>query len=641
LIGNGDSETGAVIRAYLRDDHEGSADQCPSIAAERVESTIEVSEWEEEADSPVPPTDESCLNAAEGLQRLLTQHTPIDTAEDWSDVDISLPEIVSRRFWDNLDEDTRSGLRNLLLIGMGTGNISLHQLESVLAGHDEELMSAILRVLGDLGIQVDRSLYAPEAASVPDPFDEEPEGAAYRLSVDEAITFLEDLSSTIGDPFNAYIKDIGPRRLLSREEEAALAREIEDGVAEAVGTISECKLAVAEILRVADGIIRGDIPLEIMIDPESNRVGDAPDQDGSLTSDELVAPDTDEEDDNDQVSVDLLPDLATRVTAIRNLCRGAFEGEVTRAPSLVAAIAAEVRSLNLSWTFIEHLRAIVRLKDPDADTHRKIEAGFVKASRARDRFAEANLRLVIAIARKYVKSGLSLPDLIQEGNIGLLKAVGRFDYRRGFKFSTYGTWWIRQAITRAVANQSRTIRIPVHVFDALNKIRHAQRQLRQELGREPEAEDLAERLEMPLAKIHKLLRAPEEPIPLEALMAEGDHEPFPGEDIPLEEDVASPLDRLFTKEIREQAENVLRTLTPREASIIKMRFGFVDGAEQTLEEIGQRYGLTRERIRQIEAKALRRLRHPSRSRRLRVFWSTHNTADGAKQDGEGAIDDPE
>lgn len=634
LIGNGNSETGAVIRAYLRDDHEGSADQFPSIYAEQVEATLEVFEWEEEADSPVPPTDESCLNAAEGLQRLLTQHTPIDTAEDWSDVDISLPEIVSRRFWDNLEEDTRSGLRDLLLIGMSTGNTSLRQLESVLAGHDEELMSAVLRVLGDLRIQVDRSLYVPEAASVPDPFDnEEQEGAAYRLSVDEAITFLEDLSSTIGDPFNAYVKDIGPRQLLSREEEAALAREMENGLTEAVGTISECNLAIAEILRVAEEIVGGDVPLEIMIDRDFNKPGEASDQDGSVTSDDLVATDDDDDDadydddDNDKVSSSPPPDFATRVAAIRNLYLGAFAGGATCDSEPVAALAAEVRSLNLSWTFIEHLRDIARLKAPEADTHRKIESGLAKARRARDKFTEANLRLVIAIARKYFRSGLSVPDLIQEGNIGLLKAVGRFDYRRGFKFSTYGTWWIRQSITRAIANQSRTIRIPVHMHEALNKVSRAQRQLRQELGREPEAEDLAERLEMSVAKIHRILCAPEEPIPLEY---EGDDEPSPSYDISVGEYVDSPLDRLITKEIREQAEEVLKTLTPREEQIIRMRFGFMAGGEKTLEQVGQRYQLTRERIRQIEAKALRRLRHPSRSDRLRVLCGIPDTAGGVE-----------
>ena len=182
-------------------------------------------------------------------------------------------------------------------------------------------------------------------------------------------------------------------------------------------------------------------------------------------------------------------------------------------PSALTAISDEVKSLHLSWGFTEHLCKIARRKGSDGDKCQRIEAALSRASRARERFAEANLRLVISIARKYGKSGLLLPDLIQEGNIGLLKAVSRFDYRRGFKFSTYGTWWIRQSITRAIANQSRTIRLPVHMIEAVNKVMRVQRQLLQELGRDPSPEDLATRLQLPVGKVNRILRSAEEPIP--------------------------------------------------------------------------------------------------------------------------------
>jgi RNA polymerase primary sigma factor len=247
---------------------------------------------------------------------------------------------------------------------------------------------------------------------------------------------------------------------------------------------------------------------------------------------------------------------------------------------------------------------------------------------------------VISIARKYGKSGLFLPDLIQEGNIGLLKAVGRFDYRRGFKFSTYGTWWIRQAITRAIANQARTIRLPVHIVEALNKLRRLQVQLRQELGREPGANDLAGWLESPIARVNELLRAAEDPISLEA--ANGwDDDTAAGDGIQVDSRGVSPLDDLITEEICVQTANVLKILPPKEEKVIRLRFGIGCEREHTLEEIGQEFDVTRERIRQIEAKALRKLRQPSHSQRLLVIWGIHGTTDGVMQDGEVATDGPE
>lgn len=638
--GNGESPIVAIIRAYLPppdDDTNKSGNRQSNLEAELTEKTLDISAWEEDTECPVPPTDESCLIGARGLQQIITQHAPVDTAEDWSDVDISLPEIACQRFWDNLEEDTRRCLQDLFLGGLGTGRVSLRWLEPLVIGgnrtHDEVLTSGILRVIGDLGIQIDQSLYQPDTASLPDPFDEQ-EAAEYRSSVADAITFLGDLSSTVGDPFNAYLKEIGPMQLLSRDEEVALAREMEDGLAEATGAISTCSSAIAEILLVADEIARGNVQLETMIDSDSDRNGGATDQNGSVMNDQLVA--TDDDEDNAQVRSNIPPSFAASIAAIRNLYGGAFTGRNPCNPALKATLAAEVGALNLSSAFIEHLRDVARLSAPDTDAHRRIESGLVKAARASKQFAESNLRLVIAIARRYIKSGLPLPDLIQEGNIGLLRAVARFDYRRGFKFSTYATWWIRQAITRGIANQARTIRMPMHVIETLNKIKHAQRNLQQELGREPDVEDLALRLEIPAEKVHRLLCAAEEPIPLEIPEDERSEDLFPLDDIPTGNRVISPLDAMMISETHKKTDDIIKTLAPREATVIRMRFGLADGDEQTLEVIGQRYRLTRERIRQIEAKALRRLRHPSRSDRLRLLWGAPDTADDLE-----AIDDSE
>lgn len=541
-------------------------------------------DWEAYDDSPPPEGEADCLDAACELRQAISTHSPVDRDEDWSEAYLELPDLPGGRSR-RLSAEETTFVSALVKQGLSTGFVSLRQLNDFVMDKPQldypEHGSAAVReraehlriLLGDLGIQIDEEI--PDSfLMVFDDIDEEPP-----QEVTDALEFMENIASRHNDPGVRYNFDVfrGPP-LLTKESESELGRIMADARDEIVSCIAASSEALSALIEVF-----------------------------SVTK---QADETEDEDTGAEQQTDFMQQEEKALKRLQELSNAGIAAGHPEVPALL-------RNLNLGREEILKICRLIQRQFPGSSLPDYIQTTLKKSEAARTAMILSNLRLVISIAKNYIGSGVLIDDLIQEGNIGLMRAVEKYDHTLGFRFSTYATWWIRQSITRAISETARTIRIPVHMMETINKLKRMSRQMTQKTGREATPEELAMRMDVPEDKVLNVLKIAQAPISMETPI--GDYKDSYIIDCIEDPNGDSALDWVIAEDLRHVTQKMLGSLTTRESKVLRMRFGFEMNTDHTLEEVGKHFDVTRERIRQIEAKALGKLRHPNRCQVLADF----------------------